>query len=141
MALIAYFILVLSTVSVSLGQSTLNECSQNVLGIEDWSQISAPTQACLELNPNFATAIGEMCQNDRRQISTKLQQFLKYKMEYEDTQAWYHSLPLTEQQKAINRHRLQVAKENWDILGFKTEVRSLKARLDEIYRACDPKHE
>lgn len=123
---------------VSFAQSNANECTKNLFNLNDWSELSEPVLSCLNSSVDFNDAINELCQSDRRQLSTEYQQYLKYKKEYEDTLAWYQSLPQEQQQTATAIFKLRRAKENWENLGLKNTIRSIKNKLDESYRSCNP---
>lgn len=123
---------------LSFAQVSANECTKNLLNLNDWSELSDPVLACLDSNIDFSNSINDLCQNDRRELSTEYQQYLKYKKEYEETLAWYQSLPLKEQQTAKATYKLRLAKENWEGLGMKNTIRSIKSKLDESYRSCNP---
>ena len=124
--------------SLSLAQVTANECTKNLLNLNDWSELSDSVLSCLDSNVDFSYAIKDLCQDDRRQLSTEYQQFLKNKKEYEETLAWYQSLSSKEQQTVTARYRLRLAKENWENLGLKNTIYSIKNKLDESYRSCNP---
>lgn len=123
---------------LAFSQTSANECSKNLLKLNDWSELSDSVLSCLNSSSDFSASIKELCQGDQRQLSQQYLSYLKYKKEYEDTYAWYQSLSQSEKQSAAARHKLRVAKENWALLGLKDTVRSIKEKLDESYRSCNP---
>jgi hypothetical protein len=131
-------LIVIFASSLSMAQIPSNECTKKLLQLNDWSELSETVLLCLDSSDVFSNAIKELCRDDRRQLSTEYQQYLKYKKEYEDTLFWYQSLPLREQQTSAARYKLRFAKENWENLGLKHSIRSMINKFDESYRSCNP---
>ncbi len=117
---------------------TVNDCTEVLFNLDDWSDLSAQATTCLESNENFQKGISTLCDASRSQLSTEYTQFLKYQKEYEDTLGWYQGLSPQEQLKASAKLKLQLAKENWETLGQKNRLRAVKSRLDESFRSCNP---
>ena len=123
---------------LAFAETTSNDCTKNLFNLHDWSELSNSVLSCLDTSAGFTDGITALCTTDKRQLSVDYQQYLKYKKEYEVTLAWYQSLTQQEQQSATARYKLRLAKENWENLGLKNTIRSIKNRLDESYRNCNP---
>lgn len=124
---------------LSQAQNSTNECSQGLLDLADWSDLPPAVVSCLEANPSFTNGLFVLCHPDRLQLSEEYLQYLKFQKEYEDVLAWYQSIPSKQQQTAVARFKLKLAKENWETLGQKNTIRAIKSRLEESFRNCLPR--
>ncbi len=128
------FVVLLLVLFKSQGQTeTFSSCSSQFVKVSNWEALLPSVNECLKLSGDFNDGLALLCTSDRSQLSNTYLNFLNYKSKYEQSLAVYQSL---HSPGAVDRYKVQKAKEAWEILGNKNSVQTTIERLNTSFHMC-----
>lgn len=128
------FLFITLSLGPRLGQgATQNECTNSIFNIDDWSQISGTTMACLNTRTHFSDGVSVLCEPDKRNLSVMYSRYLELESKYNEAKAALDAMPDPSSAAEIE---VEQALQNWEILGHRVQVETIIGELQQQLALC-----